>query len=136
MWVEPTRKGLTNHAIHFYYDKSGRLVEVFDGNDKFELSYDALGRNARQKISLAGLKEKITFDHGFGVMGHRTSQLLLIGNAGSLPTAVGFLILFGIGYGFFDCNNMPLCQIVRLELRATGYGIMNLVGTSSGGFAD
>jgi len=60
-----------------------------------------------------------------------------VGNAGSLPTAVGFLILFGIGYGFFDCNNMPiLCQIARPELRATGYGIMNLVGTSCGGFAD
>ena len=32
---------------------------------------------------------------------------------------------------------MPiLCQIVRPELRATGYGIMNLVSISCGGFAD
>ena len=60
-----------------------------------------------------------------------------VGNAGSLAVAVAFLVLFGLGWGFFDCNNMPiLCQIVRPELRATGYGIMNLVSISCGGFAD
>ena len=54
-----------------------------------------------------------------------------------LWVAVAFLILFGLGWGFFDCNNMPiLCQIARPELRATGYGIMNLVSISCGGFAD
>ena len=57
--------------------------------------------------------------------------------SGLLAVAVGFLILFGLGWGFFDCNNMPiLCQIARPELRATGYGIMNLVSISCGGFAD
>jgi MFS family permease len=60
-----------------------------------------------------------------------------VGNAASLGTAVIFLMLFGLGWGFFDCNNMPiLCQIVRPELRATGYGFMNLVSISCGGFAD
>jgi MFS family permease len=60
-----------------------------------------------------------------------------VGNAGSLAIAVGFLILFGLGWGFFDCNNMPiLAQIVRPELRATGYGIMNFVSISCGGLAD
>ena len=60
-----------------------------------------------------------------------------VGNAASLTIAILFLVLFGIGWGFFDCNNMPiLCQIVRPELRATGYGIMNLVSISCGGFAD
>lgn len=60
-----------------------------------------------------------------------------VGNAGSLGVAVAFLILFGFGWGFFDCNNMPiLCQIVRPELRATGYGVMNLVSISCGGLAD
>jgi MFS family permease len=60
-----------------------------------------------------------------------------VGNAGTLGVAIGFLILFGLGWGFFDCNNMPiLCQIVRPELRATGYGFMNLVSISCGGFAD
>jgi hypothetical protein len=60
-----------------------------------------------------------------------------VGNAGTLAVAVGFLTLFGLGWGFFDCNNMPiLAQLVRPELRATGYGIMNLVSISCGGFAD
>ncbi|HOI52237.1 MAG TPA: TIGR00645 family protein [Azonexus sp.] len=56
---------------------------------------------------------------------------------GLLGVAIAFLILFGLGWGFFDCNNMPiLCQIARPELRATGYGIMNLVSISCGGLAD
>jgi MFS family permease len=56
---------------------------------------------------------------------------------GLLAVAIAFLILFGLGWGFFDSNNMPiLCQIARPELRATGYGIMNLVSISCGGFAD
>lgn len=64
-------------------------------------------------------------------------SLFGVGNAGSLEVAVGFLILFGLGWGFFDCNNMPiLCQIVRPQLRATGYGFMNLVSIGCGGFAD
>ena len=56
---------------------------------------------------------------------------------GLLWVAVAFLVLFGIGWGFFDSNNMPiLCQVARPEVRATGYGIMNLVSISCGGFAD
>ncbi|HSI37308.1 MAG: MFS transporter [Phycisphaerae bacterium] len=60
-----------------------------------------------------------------------------VGNAPTLLIAVVFLALFGIGWGFFDCNNMPiLCQVARPHLRATGYGIMNLVSISCGGLAD
>jgi len=56
---------------------------------------------------------------------------------GSFTMAIMALLIFGIGWGLFDCNNMPiLCQIVRPEYRATGYGIMNLVSVSCGGFAD
>ena len=63
--------------------------------------------------------------------------LLGFGLSGRLEWAVAFLVLYGVGWGFFDCNNMPiLSQIVRPELRATGYGIMNLVSISCGGFAD
>lgn len=59
--------------------------------------------------------------------------LLLLGYAWSLPVAIAAMILFGIGWGFFDCNNMPiLCQIARPEHRATGYGFMNLVSISVG----
>ena len=58
-------------------------------------------------------------------------------STGLLWVAVVFLVLFGLGWGFFDANNMPiLCQITRPELRATGYGIMNFVSISCGGFAD
>ncbi len=60
-----------------------------------------------------------------------------VGNASSLLMAVSFLALFGLGWGFFDSNNMPiLSQIVPSHLRATGYGIMNFVSISCGGLAD
>ncbi|OHB76514.1 MAG: MFS transporter, partial [Planctomycetes bacterium RBG_16_64_10] len=59
-----------------------------------------------------------------------------VGYAPTLGVAIAFLVLFGLGWGFFDANNMPiLCQIVRPELRATGYGIMNMVSISVGGWA-
>ncbi len=60
-----------------------------------------------------------------------------LGNPGTVMFAILFLLLFGIGWGFFDCNNMPiLSQIARPEQRATGYGIMNLVSISCGGLGD
>jgi MFS family permease len=60
-----------------------------------------------------------------------------VGNSQILTTAILSLIVFGIGWGFFDCNNMPiLCQIAKPELRATAYGIMNMVSISCGGFGD
>jgi MFS family permease len=59
--------------------------------------------------------------------------LLGLGNVGTLTTAIGCMILFGVGFGFFDANNMPiLCQIVRPEYRATGYGFMNMVSVLAG----
>ncbi|MFW5527474.1 MAG: MFS transporter, partial [Segatella copri] len=42
-------------------------------------------------------------------------------------------LLFGIGFGMFDANNMPiLCQIISAKYRATAYGIMNMVGVFAG----
>ena len=53
---------------------------------------------------------------------------------GLLWVAIAFLVLFGLGWGFFDCNNMPiLCQIARPELRATGYGMMNWSASAAAG---
>jgi MFS family permease len=73
-------------------------------------------------------------------MGLIIPALFAVGNAPSAQSfalAIAGLVLFGIGWGFFDCNNMPiLCQITRPELRATGYGIMNFVSMTFGGFAD
>jgi MFS transporter, Spinster family, sphingosine-1-phosphate transporter len=59
------------------------------------------------------------------------------GTASTVWFAVLFLVVFGLGWGFFDGNNMPiLCQLVRPELRATGYGLMNFVSIGCGGLAD
>jgi hypothetical protein len=70
-------------------------------------------------------------------MGLLIPALIGVGNSASLFVAVAFLMLFGLGWGAFDCNNMPiLCQITRPHLRATGYGLMNLVSISCGGLAD
>ena len=42
-------------------------------------------------------------------------------------------MLFGIGFGMFDANNMPiLCQFVSARYRATAYGIMNMCGVFAG----
>jgi MFS transporter, Spinster family, sphingosine-1-phosphate transporter len=66
-------------------------------------------------------------------MGLCVPALIGLGNVGSLNAAIACMILFGLGFGFFDANNMPiLCQIVRPENRATGYGIMNMIGVAAG----
>lgn len=60
-----------------------------------------------------------------------------LGYSGSLGSAIVFLCLFGLAFGLFDCNNMPiLSQLLKPEMRATGYGVMNFVSVSIGGFAD
>lgn len=60
-----------------------------------------------------------------------------MGAAPTLTIAIACLALFGLGWGSFDTNTMPiLCQVVRPDLRATGYGLMNFVSISCGGFAD
>ena len=46
-------------------------------------------------------------------LGLTVPALLLLGFGHSLPAVVGAGLLFGIGYGIFDANNMPiLCQFV------------------------
>jgi MFS family permease len=70
-------------------------------------------------------------------MGMIAPAIFGLGYAPTIYAAVSFLLLFGLGWGFFDCNNMPiLSQIVRPHLRATGYGMMNFVSISCGGLAD
>lgn len=60
-----------------------------------------------------------------------------VGHAASITMAIVALAVFGLGWGFFDCNNMPiLSQITRPEVRATGYGIMNMVSMTCGGLGD
>ncbi len=62
-------------------------------------------------------------------------SLLLLGFGHSLFNVIGAALCFGVGYGMFDANNMPiLCQFVPQRLRATAYGIMNMVGVFAGAF--
>ena len=81
----------------------------------------------RQQVSALGMSLIVPALLGVGIV---------IGQ-GSLPLAIGFLVLFGLGWGLFDSNNMPiLAQIARPDQRATGYGLMNLASISCGGLAD
>lgn len=59
--------------------------------------------------------------------------LILLGLGTNLVAIVGAGVLFGIGYGMFDANNMPIVvQIVSKKYRSTAYGILNLAGIIAG----
>ena len=59
--------------------------------------------------------------------------LLLLGFGNDLTMIVTGGLCFGIGFGMFDANNMPiLCQFVIPRHRATAYGIMNMIGVFAG----
>lgn len=60
-------------------------------------------------------------------------SLVLLGLGHTYGGLIGAALLFGIGYGMFDTNNMPiLCQIIPQRYRATAYGIMNMMGVFAG----
>lgn len=60
-------------------------------------------------------------------------SLILLGTGNSLLAVVGAAVCFGVGFGMFDANNMPiLCQFISPKLRATAYGFMNMMGVFAG----
>lgn len=66
-------------------------------------------------------------------LGLTIPALILLGLGHNLPAIVGAGLLFGVGYGMFDANNMPiLCQFISAKQRATAYGIMNMTGVFAG----
>lgn len=66
-------------------------------------------------------------------LGMTIPALVLIGYGSGLLMIVSGALMFGLGFGIFDVNNMPiLCQFVPSRYRATGYGFMNLAGISAG----
>lgn len=66
-------------------------------------------------------------------LGLTIPALVLLGLGHSLVAVVGAGLLFGVGYGIFDANNMPiLCQFISAKYRATAYGVMNMVGVFFG----
>ena len=59
--------------------------------------------------------------------------LVLLGYGTGYVGVLGGAVLFGIGFGVFDANSMPiLCQFVSPRHRAAGYGLMNMAGISAG----
>lgn len=68
-------------------------------------------------------------------LGLTIPSLLLLGFGHTLFHVVGAAVCFGVGFGMFDANNMPiLCQFVSARYRATAYGLMNMVGVFSGAY--
>ncbi len=61
--------------------------------------------------------------------------LVTVGLAPGFPVSIVGTILFGLGFGLFDANNMPiLCQLAPTRFRATGYGLMNFAGIAAGAY--
>ncbi len=59
--------------------------------------------------------------------------LVFIGLAHNAWFSVMAGLFFGVGYGMFDANNMPiLCQFVSSRQRAMAYGFMNSLGVIMG----
>ena len=66
-------------------------------------------------------------------LGLTIPALLFLGMGQSFFTILAGGVCFGIGYGIFDANNMPiLCQFISSRNRATAYGVMNMTGVFAG----
>jgi MFS family permease len=60
--------------------------------------------------------------------------LLLAASTDLLPLAIAGLAAYGLGRGFFDANQMPILRdLVDERYSATGYGLLNFIGTAAGG---
>ncbi len=60
-------------------------------------------------------------------------SLVLMGFGTNVFAALAAALLFGLGYGMFDANNMPiLCQFIPARQRASAYGLMNMTGVFAG----
>src|SRR5262249_14493920 len=60
--------------------------------------------------------------------------LILAASTNLLPLAIACLLIFGLGRGAFDSNQMPLLRDLADErYSATGYGVLNFISTTAGG---
>ena len=93
-----------------------------------------VGGPMADKWSKTNLKGRIyTSAIGLAMM---IPSLVLMGFGTTFIAAIGGGMLFGLGYGLFDANNMPiLCQFVPDRSRATAYGMMNMTGLFIGALA-
>lgn len=59
--------------------------------------------------------------------------LIFIGLGHNAVFAICAALFFGIGYGMFDTNTMPIvCQFIPDKLRASAYGVINMCGVFAG----
>jgi MFS family permease len=125
--------GIINETFHLGQGKSGvtatvyvQVAAIFAAIGGGWIADRWVNKNIRGRIYISAIGTALIICAMFGV-----------GNAHTVLPAVAFLVVFGVGWGFFDANGMPiLSQIARPHLRATGYGIMNFVSISAGGIAD
>lgn len=93
-------------------------------------------RNQRGRLYTSAIGMSLLIPALLGV-GIATTEGSSLSQQTGLILCISSLILFGCGWGFFDCNNMPiLCQILPEHSRATGYGVLNFFSISCGGLAD
>lgn len=60
--------------------------------------------------------------------------LFMVGAASLVPVIIAGIVVVGMSQGFLDANLMPaVCTVSNPRHRATGYGLMNFVGTTAGG---
>ncbi len=60
--------------------------------------------------------------------------LFFVASTHVLPLAIVGLVVYGLGRGFFDCNLMPILREVADQRHcATGYGVLNCIGSAAGG---
>lgn len=124
-WI-PT---LFSETLHMPMSQAGPLSTILIAASSFAgvifggiLSDRWVQKNIRGRIYTGAIGLSLTIP-----------ALLFLGFGTSLITVVAAAILFGIGYGIFDANNMPiLCQFVSAKYRATAYGFMNMTGVFAG----
>jgi predicted MFS family arabinose efflux permease len=117
------RFGMSLAAAAFaatFYLQAGSLIGVSLGGWLGD-RWGSRGNRARLLLQAAGLIAAAPF-------------LFLSGFTSSTLVLYCGMAAFGIGRGIYDANAMPaLCQIAPADLRATGYGLFNLIGPLAGG---
>lgn len=120
---------LFSDALHLDMSKAGPIATITTAMSS--LVGVLLGGYLSDRWVLKTLKGRIYT--GIVGMALTIPALFLLGYGSSFEMILLGGVFFGLGFGMFDVNNMPiLCQFVSPRYRATGYGIMNLAGISAG----
>jgi MFS family permease len=120
---------LFSDALHLNMSKAGPIATITTAMSS--LVGVLLGGYLSDRWVMKNLKGRIYT--GIVGMALTIPALFLLGYGSSFELILLGGVFFGLGFGMFDVNNMPiLCQFVSPRYRATGYGIMNLAGISAG----